>query len=140
MYLWANGYNLKDVGVKLMKSLVSANTAAFSAIMLALTVTTLLPAQAQNGVGSGSGTFDANHPRRAEVLRRDKNINRSLNNNVGKLGGHFDQLKAEDRAIHQQERADAMANGGHITRGEKRRLNKEENQVRRQEHFDKNHR
>jgi len=79
-----------------------------------------------------NGTFAQKHPRRAEVLHRDKRINNKLNRDYGKLGGHFGQLKAEDRSIHQQEQADASANGGHITRGQQHQLNSEENQLNQQ--------
>jgi hypothetical protein len=116
-----------------MKSFVSGNkvtATTLSALILALaTVTCLQPAQA--------GDFAQNHPRRAEVDRRDGRLNRSLNRNHGNLGGHYGQLKQEDRSIHQQQRADAKANGGYITRTQKHQLNQEENSLRQQEHQDK---
>ncbi|MBU6451193.1 MAG: hypothetical protein KGS72_05420 [Cyanobacteria bacterium REEB67] len=98
-------------------------------ISLALGFATLLgtfisaeaPASAQN--------WAARHPRRTEVRRRDNNINRRINNNRGNLDGHYGQLKAEDRGIQRQSRAEARANGGHLTRGEQRQLNHEENRV-----------
>jgi hypothetical protein len=75
------------------------------------------------------------HPRRAEVNERlaiqNFRINRELRE--GEIG--FRQaraLHAEDRSIRQQERAMASARGGHITRGEQRLLNREENFVSRQ--------
>jgi len=73
--------------------------------------------------------FDANHPRRAEVLNRTNNLNRRINNNRGNLGGHYNQLKHEDRSIHQQEQRMARNNGGYITKGEQNKLNREENHV-----------
>ena len=88
---------------------------------------------------SFAGNFWHNHPRRAEVLRRDNNINREINHDRGDLGGHYGQLKAEDRAIRWQEQRDARMDGGHITRGEQRQLNREENhlqnQIRRDDRF-----
>lgn len=78
---------------------------------------------------AGNGNFRMNHPRRAEVLWRDNHINQKINNQKGDLGGHYGQLKAEDRAIHRQEQRDAKLNDGHITRGEQNRLNREENQL-----------
>lgn len=78
---------------------------------------------------SYAGKFWKNHPRRAEVLGRDRNINNRINNNKGNLDGHYGQLKAEDKAIRKQEQFDARANGGHITRGEQKQLNKEENHL-----------
>lgn len=87
---------------------------------------------------SFAGNFCQNHPRRAQVLRRDNNINREINRERGDLGGHYGQLKAEDRAIRKQEQRDAKLNDGHITRGEQNRLNREENhlnnQIRRDDH------
>lgn len=88
---------------------------------------------------SFAGNFWQNHPRRAEVLRRDKNINCEINRERGDLGGHYGQLKAEDRAIRRQEQRDARMNGGDITATEQHRLNREENhlnnQIRRDDRF-----
>jgi len=81
------------------------------------------------GSASWAGTFAQNHPRRAEVLRRDGNINRRLNADKGQLGGHYGQLKREDAGIRRQEQRDARRNGGYITKGQQRQLNKEENHV-----------
>jgi hypothetical protein len=76
--------------------------------------------------------FAKNHPRRAQVLGRDANLNRRVNANKGDLGGHYGQLKHEDQAIRHQEQRDAKNNDGHITKGEQAQLNKEENHVNRQ--------
>jgi hypothetical protein len=76
--------------------------------------------------------FDKNHPRRAEVLGRDGNINRRLNADRGNLDGHIGQLKREDARVHRQERRDARRNGGHITKGEQHQLNHEENHINQQ--------
>ncbi|MBS1953696.1 MAG: hypothetical protein JST89_05915 [Cyanobacteria bacterium SZAS-4] len=76
--------------------------------------------------------FANNHPRRAEVLSRDANLNRRINNNKGDLGGHYGQLKREDRAIHQQERRMARNNGGYITKSQEHKLNREENHLNQQ--------
>lgn len=81
---------------------------------------------------SFAGYWGQQHPRRAEVLGRDNRINNRINNDRGNLGGHYGQLKNEDRAIRQQEQADARMNGGYLTKGEDRQLNREENQVNRQ--------
>ncbi|HEY9684324.1 MAG TPA: hypothetical protein V6C89_00135 [Drouetiella sp.] len=69
------------------------------------------------------------HPRRAEVLGRDNNINNRLNADRGNLGGNYGRLKSEDRAIRAQEQADARLNGGYITKGEQHQLNREENHL-----------
>ena len=83
-------------------------------------------------------TFAQRHPRRAEVLRRDGALNRSINRDYGRLDGHFGQLKREDRTIRKQEQLDARFNGGYITRPEQMQLNREENRVRNQINGDLN--
>jgi len=82
--------------------------------------------------------FAQKHPRRAEVLGRDRNLNRRINNDKGQLGGHYNQLKNEDKSIRRQEQRDAKINGGYITKGQKAHLNKEENRVNRQIERDHN--
>ena len=42
-------------------------------------------------------------------------------------GQEAHQLRANDRAIKQQEHADVKANGGYLTSGEQKQLNQEEN-------------
>jgi hypothetical protein len=74
-------------------------------------------------------TFAQVHPRRAEVLRRDNNINGRSKANYGHLSGHYGQLESEDASIRSQEQHDAFMNGGYITRGEKKQLNREENRL-----------
>jgi len=81
---------------------------------------------------SAGPLFWFNHPRRAEVLRRDAALNNELCRDRGLLSGHYGQLRAEDRAIARQEQRDAFFHDGHITRGEQMQLNREENQVQRQ--------
>lgn len=80
------------------------------------------------GYGQG-GNFAMNHPRRAEVLGRDNNLNNAINADRGQLGGNYNALKADDRSIRQQERFDAQANGGYITGQQRQQLNQEENQL-----------
>jgi hypothetical protein len=82
--------------------------------------------------------FVQNHPRRAEVLGRDANLNYSINKDEGHLDGQYKNLEAEDRGIRQQEQSDARANGGYITRAEKMQLNQEENCLRNQIQQDHN--
>jgi len=86
---------------------------------------------------SFAGKFAQNHPRRAEVLHRDNNIKGRLNNDYGKLGGHYGQLMHRDQSIHNQERSDARANGGYITKAEKHQFNGEENRLNKRIQADK---
>ncbi len=86
--------------------------------------------------GSYAGQFANNHPRRAEVLGRNRRTNGRLNADRGHLDGHYGQLKSENHAIRQQEQTDARANGGYITKGQQHQLNQEHNQLNRQIHQD----
>lgn len=81
---------------------------------------------------SDAATFAQKHPRRAEVLRRDRGLKSEVKADRGKLGGHDGQLSREDNAIARQEQRDARVNGGYITKQQKRQLNQEENQVTKQ--------
>ncbi len=83
--------------------------------------------------------FAKEHPRRAEVVGREKHEKAKTANEVknGKLTqaqGH--QLNKEDNSIRREERADAAANGGHITKGEQHQLNQQENAVNAQRRAD----
>ena len=85
-------------------------------------------------------TFDQDHPRRAEVVKRLNNEDARIS--AGRTEGELsrrqaNQLRKEDRAIRAEERADATLNHGRITKGEQRQLNKQENQLSRQIHRDR---
>jgi hypothetical protein len=85
---------------------------------------------------SFAGNFKQNHPRRAEVLGRDRNIGNRINNDYGHLGGKYGHLAGQDRQIAMQEQRDARQNGGFITRGQQGQLNREENSLSRETFFD----
>ncbi len=102
-----------------------SRAAALTAAVLALTFCNTINA-------SIAGNFAERHPRRAEVLRRDGAINRRINRDAGRLDGRRGQLTREDAGIRRQEQKDALANGGHITKGEQNQLNREENGLNRQ--------
>jgi hypothetical protein len=79
--------------------------------------------------------FQNKHPRRAEVLKREKNEIRK--NKDAYSDGEItkkqeNKLNREDRQIRRQEQLEAKINGRHITKGEQRDLNLEENAVNRQ--------
>ncbi|HEY9714936.1 MAG TPA: hypothetical protein V6C72_15820 [Chroococcales cyanobacterium] len=86
---------------------------------------------------SYAGRFAANHPRRAEVLRRDNRLNNRVNRNYGNLGGNYGKLERQDQKIRRQEQRDARMNGGHISRGEQKQLNREENHINKEIKHDK---
>ncbi len=128
------------------------NIGILATLAVTFTVSTNLACLANEGphsgerAGAGVGRhgyqfghrFQANHGRRAETLGRDNRLNYRLNKDRGNLDGHIGQLKNEQRGIRHQEQADARANGGHITQGEKAQLNQEENHLNRQIQKDHN--
>jgi hypothetical protein len=67
------------------------------------------------------------HPRRAEAMKRNRNLAHDMNKNYGDLSGHYNQLQKQDAAIRAQTRADMQANGGHLTKAEQKQINGEEN-------------
>ena len=102
-----------------------------------MTIAKLLVAAALLSSPAYADTWAQNHPRRAEVNGRLANQNARINAGVrdGQLSHHqAAQLHREDRTLHAEERAMAAANGGHITKGEQRQLNRQENTVSRQIH------
>jgi hypothetical protein len=91
------------------------------------------------GIGAAPAShaqgWDATHPRRAEVNGRLDNQDARIHQEraEGQISGaQAHQLHAEDYAIRTEERAMASQNGGHITTGEQRGLNQQENGVSRQ--------
>jgi hypothetical protein len=76
--------------------------------------------------------FDKKHPRRAEVLKRaNKEENK---NNAAAVNGKITDKQAQkldhqDQKIKAEEQAQAKANGGHITKQEQAKDNRQENRV-----------
>ncbi|HMK64823.1 MAG TPA: hypothetical protein VK564_03450 [Thermodesulfobacteriota bacterium] len=93
----------------------------------------LIPAAnvlAENPGNPTGGEFAKKHPRRNEVNNRVKNERKRINQGVkdGTLTPEqAQQLRANDRAIKKQEHAEVKANGGHITKAQKKQLNQELN-------------
>jgi hypothetical protein len=106
-------FNQKETDMKAHIVLTAAILAAFAANAMA-----------------DEATFDANHPRRAQVNSRLANQNARIN--AKEASGQMTQaqgnkIKAQDHQIRQEERAMASQNGGHITKQEQRTLNAQEN-------------
>ena len=97
-------------------------TFAAAAVMLAAAV----------GTASAETTWQKNHPRRTQVNHRLANQNRRIHQDVknGTLThGQAAALHKDDRQVRQEERDMASQNGSHITKGEDRVLNKQENAI-----------
>jgi hypothetical protein len=100
-----------------------------AASLLALSVVALT-ANSASAMG-----WRASHPRRAEVNARLNHQDHRINaeRRSGEItAAQAHDLHAEDRGIRSQERFDASKDGSHITRGEDRSLNRQENAVSRQ--------
>ena len=79
--------------------------------------------------------WERNHPRRDQVNDRLANQNHRINHELkeGEITKQpARQLHREDHGIRQEERDMAKMNGGHITKGEQKVLNQQENGVSRQ--------
>ncbi len=84
------------------------------------------------GTASAKTTWQKNHPRRTQVNHRLANQNRRIHQDVknGTLThGQAAALHKDDRQVRQEERDMASQNGSHITKGEDRVLNKQENAI-----------
>ena len=79
--------------------------------------------------------WERNHPRRDQVNDRLAHQNHRIDRELkeGEITKRqANQLHREDRTIRHEERAMAKINGGHITKGEQKALNQQENAVSRQ--------
>jgi Skp family chaperone for outer membrane proteins len=91
---------------------------------------TSTPAAPANGANKAN--WDKNHPRRAQVNSRLNNQNARVDNKVadGKMSqAEANKIHSQDHAIRKEERADAAANHGHITKAEQQHINHQENHV-----------
>lgn len=70
------------------------------------------------------------HPRRAEVMKRDRHLAGQTNKDYGHLSGHYNQLQKQDAGIRAQTRADMQKNGGYLTKGQQKQINGEEHTLR----------
>ena len=80
-------------------------------------------------------SWERHHPRRDQVNDRLEHQNARINRELREgevTPGQAQRLRMEDRTIRNEERAMARFNHGHITRGEQRLLNQQENAVSRQ--------
>ena len=87
-------------------------------------------AQNPNTEGAGPGKVDPNHPRVNEVNAREQNQQNRIANGVknDKLTpGQAARLEKQQQHIVNQEKKDMAKNNGHLTKGEQKQLNKEQN-------------
>jgi hypothetical protein len=86
---------------------------------------------------AGDGGFAKHHPRRAEVNHRLNNQDRQIhqkfrNGEISHRQAH--NLHRKDHRIRKEERRMAYRHGGHISKHEQNRLNRQENHLSRKIH------
>jgi CRISPR/Cas system-associated endoribonuclease Cas2 len=99
-------------------------------------------AGAAGRAGAEDPNWNKDHPRRSQVNHRLQNQDRRIQQDVNKgelTPGQAANLHHEDQQIRQEERNMAAQNGGHITKGEKKVLNQQENAVNKQIQRDASH-
>jgi hypothetical protein len=92
--------------------------------------TMTIKAEAAGKGNPTGGNFAVEHPRRDEINTRIEDQNERINQGVTNgtiTGQQAQQLRANDLAIKQQERADVKANGGYLTPAQQKQLNQELN-------------
>ena len=106
-----------------MKVIATTLTVVFTVALLA------------SGAFAEESNWAKEHPRRAQVNKRLNNQNTRINNKVktGQMSkSEAKNLHKADRSIRQEERNMAQQNGSHITKGEQKALNQQENAVSRE--------
>lgn len=101
---------------------------------------TLIGASLAGATVADAQTWAQRHPRRVEVNGRLAHQNARINaglrdHQLTHREAH--QLRTDDHSIRAEERADASVNGGHLTRGEQRQINVQENANSRAIHHDR---
>ena len=84
------------------------------------------------GTALADTTWQKNHPRREQVNKRLNNQNKRIHQDVknGTLTkAQAGALHKQDRQVRQEERDMASQNGSHITKGEQKVLNGQENAI-----------
>jgi hypothetical protein len=89
-------------------------------------------AQTSTTSGAGPGVVDPGHPRVNEVNQRQENQQKRIANGVdsGKLTPQqTSNLEKREATVDNREQKDMAKNNGHLTRGEQRRINRQQNRV-----------
>ena len=109
----------------------------FSKSLAALAVSGLMivgsaSAQTSTTSGAGPGVVDPGHPRVNEVNGREGNEQQRIANGVssGKLNSQQTaNLENRETSVQNREKADMAAHNGHLTKGEQRGINRQQNRI-----------
>jgi hypothetical protein len=89
-------------------------------------------AQTATTSGAGPGVVDPGHPRVNEVNQREENQQQRIGNGVknGTLNSRQTaRLERRETSVQNRERADMARNNGHLTKGEQRGINRQQNRI-----------
>lgn len=116
-------------------------TSSFLALAVAgLLVSASASAQTSTTSGAGPGVVDPGPPRVNEVNKREKNQQQRIANGV-KNGSLTPQetsnLEKREASVQNREQRDIAKNNGHLTKGEQRRINRQQNRISRSIYKDK---
>jgi len=90
------------------------------------------PAQTSTPAAAGPGVVDPGHPRVNEVNQREENQQQRIANGVqsGKLTPQqTSNLEKRESSVQNREQKDMAKNNGHLTKGEQRRINRQQNRI-----------
>jgi hypothetical protein len=89
-------------------------------------------AQTSTTSGAGPGVVDPGHPRVNEVNNREENQQQRIGNGVknGTLTPkQTANLENRENNVQNREKADMAKNNGHLTKGEQRGINRQQNRI-----------
>lgn len=89
-------------------------------------------AQTATTSGAGPGVVDPGHPRVNEVNQREENQQQRIGNGVknGTLNSRQTaRLERRETSVQNRGKADMARNNGHLTKGEQRGINRQQNRV-----------
>jgi hypothetical protein len=111
------------------------NTFTKSLLLLAvggLMLTGSAAAQTSTTSGAGPGVVDPGHPRVNEVNAREENQQQRIGNGVknGTLNSkQTAHLENRETNVQNREKADMAKNNGHLTKGEQKGINRQQNRI-----------
>jgi hypothetical protein len=111
------------------------NTFTKSLLLLAvggLMLTGSAAAQTSTTSGAGPGVVDPGHPRVNEVNAREENQQQRIGNGVknGTLNSkQTANLENRETNVQNREKADMAKNNGHLTKGEQKGINRQQNRI-----------
>jgi len=85
-----------------------------------------------NTSGAGPGVVDPGHPRVNQVNRREGNQQQRIGNGIksGKLNSQqASHLEKRETSVQNREKKDMAAHNGHLTKGEQKGINRQQNRI-----------